>query len=601
MTPTQLQIIITAVNNAQAALQDAANDITGIGTAASTATPTVSELFSQLSSAASTAAVDLLPVSAAITAAAGATLVQATSIQTATAQGNSYIQSTLAQATASGQNAQQIAYLNAEIDSEQAKIATANAQLQNYSGTTAAVTARHEAAAAAIETAQLAIQTYQGQLEPLVNVTQLVGVSTASVEQQFNSLAEQSVNLGFSFEDSYVSLSKLFATFKSMPEAMSAFQAAEGLSLQAGIPLLQATQEIMQAQTTGTGRQIGQQLGISIKDGLSGTDLISAILSATSAAIPNMANTMGVQLSAALSASNEAIGTLGSTQEGPLAQILQDYTQLIEGATKWMQTHQTATTVIETGLLAVAAIIATGLGLLGFIKVVSLTYEGFIALGTVLTTSAELFGVLAAAIGLSSLALLGIVAVAILVAAAVILYHKQILEAIETCWNTVVNFLATVEVNIYQTFQTWGTNITNWWQGLWQGLLSFLQNIWGTISGVINSVLSAISKVTSSISGVFGGVTSGVSTLLTDVKAFASGGIVTSPTLALVGEAGPEAIIPLSAFSGGSSLGGGGGIGGAGNIVVNINGGSYLNQGGAQQIAQALATMIGQQLKLKIR
>lgn len=44
-----------------------------------------------------------------------------------------------------------------------------------------------------------------------------------------------------------------------------------------------------------------------------------------------------------------------------------------------------------------------------------------------------------------------------------------------------------------------------------------------------------------------------------DLIALASGGIVTSPTMALIGEAGPEAVIPLS----------GGGIGG--NITITIN------------------------------
>jgi hypothetical protein len=47
-----------------------------------------------------------------------------------------------------------------------------------------------------------------------------------------------------------------------------------------------------------------------------------------------------------------------------------------------------------------------------------------------------------------------------------------------------------------------------------------------------------------------------------DYKAMATGGIVTSPTFALIGEAGPEAVIPLSKMG---SMGGG--------ITVNVNGG----------------------------
>ena len=48
------------------------------------------------------------------------------------------------------------------------------------------------------------------------------------------------------------------------------------------------------------------------------------------------------------------------------------------------------------------------------------------------------------------------------------------------------------------------------------------------------------------------------------IPALADGGIVTGPTLALIGEAGPEAVIPLSKM---------GGMGGGANITVNVNGG----------------------------
>jgi len=47
-----------------------------------------------------------------------------------------------------------------------------------------------------------------------------------------------------------------------------------------------------------------------------------------------------------------------------------------------------------------------------------------------------------------------------------------------------------------------------------------------------------------------------------DYKAMATGGIVTSPTMALIGEAGPEAVIPLDKMGG---MGGG--------VTINVNGG----------------------------
>jgi hypothetical protein len=54
---------------------------------------------------------------------------------------------------------------------------------------------------------------------------------------------------------------------------------------------------------------------------------------------------------------------------------------------------------------------------------------------------------------------------------------------------------------------------------------------------------------------LIGGATWGINKLLETpaVPGMASGGIVTQPTMAMVGESGPEAIVPLSQFSKGSN------------------------------------------------
>ena len=52
----------------------------------------------------------------------------------------------------------------------------------------------------------------------------------------------------------------------------------------------------------------------------------------------------------------------------------------------------------------------------------------------------------------------------------------------------------------------------------------------------------------------------------------ATGGIVTQPTMALIGEAGPEAVVPLSQMPGASPLGGVGGGGGTTTINITVNG-----------------------------
>lgn len=59
---------------------------------------------------------------------------------------------------------------------------------------------------------------------------------------------------------------------------------------------------------------------------------------------------------------------------------------------------------------------------------------------------------------------------------------------------------------------------------------------------------------------------------------FATGGIVTGPTLGLLGEAGPEAVIPLNRA----------GRGGIGATTVNINGGYYLSEDAAERIGDLI-------------
>lgn len=73
-----------------------------------------------------------------------------------------------------------------------------------------------------------------------------------------------------------------------------------------------------------------------------------------------------------------------------------------------------------------------------------------------------------------------------------------------------------------------------------------------------------------------------------DSIALASGGIVTSPTMALVGEEGPEAVIPLSKL---------GNMGGSGDVIIEsgafvIHGVNFSNEGQKRSVAQEIASYI---------
>ena len=100
--------------------------------------------------------------------------------------------------------------------------------------------------------------------------------------------------------------------------------------------------------------------------------------------------------------------------------------------------------------------------------------------------------------------------------------------------------------------------------------MSFYNTVKETISQPIKTAVSAVGDFAAKITP------------------FASGGIVTRPTLSLIGEAGPEAVIPLSRA--GSFNGGG--------VTVILQGDFYTDSEVAERFGNQLAFVIKNQLNL---
>jgi hypothetical protein len=164
-------------------------------------------------------------------------------------------------------------------------------------------------------------------------------------------------------------------------------------------------------------------------------------------------------------------------------------------------------------------------------------------------------------------------------------------DALEWLWNNVlvpvgnfIEYLFVSQLNaaiyVINGFKTAVDDIYNALNWLWQNVLvpigRFLE---GTFLSAINMVMAPINalingirtimNIGSSIGGAIGGALKAIG--------LAEGGIVTSPTYALVGEEGPEAVIPLSEPFGnalsdmGSAGGSSGGGGGTQNISMQIS------------------------------
>jgi len=123
----------------------------------------------------------------------------------------------------------------------------------------------------------------------------------------------------------------------------------------------------------------------------------------------------------------------------------------------------------------------------------------------------------------------------------------QARDGIVNAWNTVVAFFTGIVDGIKNAFIAVGDWLTQPFRDAWAQIQQFCNNI------------------RNSWNNLFSGGSSATVTVTAGVRRTAMGGIVTSPQIRLVGESGPEAIVPLSQYGG---MGGG--------STVNINVGNYM-------------------------
>jgi hypothetical protein len=107
----------------------------------------------------------------------------------------------------------------------------------------------------------------------------------------------------------------------------------------------------------------------------------------------------------------------------------------------------------------------------------------------------------------------------------------------------------TVVDTVFGAMKYWINNVTI---PAFQTLLAVVKTIFNGIASAWNNTVGKLSfSVPSWVPGI-----GGKGFDMPDIPMLANGGIVTSPTLALIGERGPEAVIPLSGPNAGAGMGG---------------------------------------------
>ena len=166
---------------------------------------------------------------------------------------------------------------------------------------------------------------------------------------------------------------------------------------------------------------------------------------------------------------------------------------------------------------------------------------------------------------------------------------KNIYAGIRTAWHNALTWMVNKAVS-------WGLGLREKWDSIWASIANTVKRAVNKAIGFINGLIGRwnglsftipqITLPTVTIGGkfgipemTFGGQTFGGQTWrphqIPPIPALAQGGIVRSPTLAMIGERGPEAVIPL-------------GRGGGGGLTINVAGSIIDTEGLTEAVAEAL-------------
>lgn len=147
--------------------------------------------------------------------------------------------------------------------------------------------------------------------------------------------------------------------------------------------------------------------------------------------------------------------------------------------------------------------------------------------------------------------------------------------------SLVINNWEKIKSSTYAVWNGIKTIILGVWEGIKSGIMDSINWIIDRLNDFINTVNGVIAAA-AGVAGVDVGATIG------NIPRLAAGGIVTKPTVAMIGEGGePEAVIPLSKLQG---LGGGG-------VTVNITGPVYTGAEYAREMGNEFAKLIKRQVR----
>ncbi len=363
-------------------------------------------------------------------------------------------------------------------------------------------------------------------------IQKTTGATDAQIKANEDWISTQGKLLGVTDDELRPVLSRLVKATGSVTKAQELATQAMDIAASTGKPLATVTASLEKAyggNLTALAK-LAPEYRDMIKDGATFEEVMANIAKTTGGAATVAANTAQGQfkrLSVSLAETKETIGAA-------LLPVIEAVLPFLQQMAQWASENSTVFLIVAgvIGAIAAAVVVAN-------------------AAMTVWTATTKAFAAVQLAFNAIMAAnpvVLITIAIAALVAGLVILYKnfKPFRDIVDSVFGGIKYWISNVTIPAFEALLGVAKTIFN-------GIASVWNNTFGKLSF---SVPDWVPKI------------GGKGFSIPDIPLMAAGGIVTSPTLAMIGEGnGPEAVIPLNRM-GEFGMGGGGS-----NVTINVNGG----------------------------
>jgi hypothetical protein len=359
--------------------------------------------------------------------------------------------------------------------------------------------------AAMFDATKGAMEDQAAQVELARSLRQTTGATDALIASNEEWISTQGQLLGITDDELRPVMSKLARATGDVTRAQKLATQAMDIATATGKPLSAVTDALTRAlggNMTALGR-LAPEFREMVKEGASFDDIMAEIAGTMGGAASEAANTAEgrfKRLGVAFSETKESIGAA-------LIPAMEAVLPLVEKFAAWAQNNPQAFMIIAGALGAIA------LSIMAINIAMALNPLGLIVIGVVA-----------------------------LVAGLALAYQR--FESVRTVVGFLFNALKIGIDNAINNFRT---------------MLNIVKAVFNGIGSAWNNTFGQISFSIPDIKGLPG---RGTKIQFPKIPALADGGIVTGPQLALIGEAGPEAVIPLDRMG---SMGGN-------NVTINVQG-----------------------------